>query len=138
MINDKMPEYTIERASDILNRDKKPLNGSKILVLGVAYKNDIDDYRESPALKVIDLLTQKGADVSFYDPYISKYKYNGQWSKPGLSELREQDIQTADLVIITCGHTNVDYEMVSRSAASIFDTKNVMAQVAKRDNLEVL
>ena len=75
MINDKMPEYTVERAGNILNRHKKPLNGSRVLVLGVAYKQDIDDNRESPALKVIEEFAKKGSNVEFYDPYISEYKY---------------------------------------------------------------
>ncbi len=69
IINDRMPEYCVERVREILNRDKKALNGSKILTLGVAYKQDIDDYRESPALKVIDLLKKEGAEVEFYDVY---------------------------------------------------------------------
>ena len=79
MINDKMPEYTVERAGSILNRFKKALNGSKVLVLGVAYKQDIDDYRESPALKVIEHFRKKGSHVDFYDPYISEYKYQGSF-----------------------------------------------------------
>ena len=70
MINDKMPEYCVERASKILNKDKKALNGSKILVAGIAYKQDIDDYRESPAIDVINILRKQGAEVEFYDPYI--------------------------------------------------------------------
>ena len=75
IINDKMPEYCVERCYKILNKQKKAMADSKILVLGVAYKNDIDDYRESPALKLIDLLKKEDAIVDFYDPYISEYKY---------------------------------------------------------------
>ena len=77
MINDKMPEYCVERAMRILNAHKKALNGAKVLVLGVAYKQDIDDYRESPAIPVIDILKENGADVEFFDPYISSFKENG-------------------------------------------------------------
>ena len=76
IINDKMPEYCVERCYKILNKQKKAMADSKILVLGVAYKNDIDDYRESPALKLIDLLKKEDAIVDFYDPYISEYKYH--------------------------------------------------------------
>ena len=76
IINDKMPEYTVDRAASVLNEHKKALNGSKVLVLGVAYKNNIDDYRESPALNVIDILKERGAVTDFYDPWIPKYKRN--------------------------------------------------------------
>ena len=74
VINDGQPAYCVDRAIHILNRHKKAINGAKILVLGVAYKQDIDDYRESPALKVIDELKKVGADVNYYDPFIPEYK----------------------------------------------------------------
>jgi len=73
MINDRMPEYCMERASGILNRYKKSLNGSNILILGVAYKQDIDDYRESPAPRSIDILKEMGVNIKYFDPYISEY-----------------------------------------------------------------
>ncbi len=75
MINDRMPEYCVERAGKILNRFRKALNGSKVLVLGVAYKQDIDDYRESPALRVIEELQKVGAEVRYYDPWVQEYRY---------------------------------------------------------------
>ena len=78
MINDQMPEYCVERAGKILNRYQKSLNGAKILILGVAYKQDIDDYRESPALKVIEVLKREKAKVDFFDPWIAEYKYKGE------------------------------------------------------------
>lgn len=137
MINDKMPEYCVERASKILNRFKKPLNGSKILILGVAYKQDIDDYRESPAIRVIEELESTGAEVDFYDPYIVSYKERGI-VKEGLKEINESIVASYDLVMVTAAHTTVDYEMVQRSAQAIFDTKNVMKNVNNRDNIEVL
>ncbi|MDF2588732.1 MAG: UDP-N-acetyl-D-glucosamine dehydrogenase [Anaerocolumna sp.] len=137
MINDKMPEYCVERASKILNRHKKALNGSNILVLGVAYKQDIDDYRESPALKVIDILKDEGANVSFYDPWVLEYKENGVYEK-GLENLSGDVIAQYDLVMITTAHSNVDYEMVQKNAKAIFDTKNVMKNIINRDNIEVL
>ncbi|MEG2639546.1 MAG: nucleotide sugar dehydrogenase, partial [Clostridiales bacterium] len=99
MINDNMPEYTVERASKILNKDKKSLNGSKVLVLGVAYKNDIDDYRESPALHVIEILQREGANVEFFDPWIKEYKYKGEIHK-GIESIDEKYIQSCDLVLI--------------------------------------
>lgn len=137
MINDKMPEYCVERASKILNRDKKALNGSRVLVLGVAYKQDIDDYRESPAIPVIQILEKNGAEVEFYDPYISEYKEKGIVRK-GLERIDEKMIQEYDLVMITCGHTCLDYDMIQRNAKAIFDTKNAMKDVVERENIEVL
>lgn len=137
MINDKMPEYCVERASKILNRDKKALNGSRVLVLGVAYKQDIDDYRESPAIPVIQILEKNGAEVEFYDPYILEYKEKGIVRK-GLERIDEKMIQEYDLVMITCGHTCLDYDMIQRNAKAIFDTKNAMKDVVERENIEVL
>lgn len=137
MINDRMPEYCTERAIKILNRFKKAMNGSRILVLGVAYKQDIDDYRESPAIKVIEELKKNHANIDFYDPWVKSYKYMGQ-VYTGLSEINEKIIKEYDLVMITTAHTNVDYEMVQRSAGFIFDTKNVMKKISIRDNVEVL
>jgi UDP-N-acetyl-D-glucosamine dehydrogenase len=132
-----MPEYCVGRASKILNRYKIALNGSKILVLGVAYKQDINDYRESPALKVIDLLIKQCADVSFFDPYISEYKYNGK-KHFGLSTLSSDILKSVDLVMITTCHTNVDYDFVQKNASFVFDTKNAMKHISERVNIELL
>lgn len=137
MINDRMPEYTVERAGEILNQHRKPLNGSQILVLGVAYKQDIDDYRESPALKVIEEFKKKGAIVEFYDPYIAEYKYKGQ-NYTGISDINPEIIAKYDLICITAAHTKVDYDMIQKNAQVIFDTKNVMKNFAERENIEVL
>lgn len=137
MINDKMPEYCVERAMRILNAHKKALNGAKVLVLGVAYKQDIDDYRESPAIPVIDILKENGADVEFFDPYISSFKENGIVME-GIPSIDGDIIAQYDLVMITCGHTNVDYDMIQKNAKAIFDTKNVMQGIANRENIEVL
>lgn len=137
MVNDKMPEYTVERSSQILNRYQKSLKGANVLALGVSYKQDIDDYRESPALRVIELLQGKGCNVKYYDPYISEYKYKGEKHK-GETELTSELIQGTDLVIVLSAHSKVDYEFVQKNAIAIFDTKNVMSKVAKRDNIELL
>ena len=137
MINDRMPEYCAERASKILNRFKKAMNGSKILVLGVAYKQDIDDYRESPAIKVIGELEKEGAEVTYFDPFVSEYRVKGQVKK-GEPELTAKLIQSADLVIITTAHTNVDYSFVQSHAKVIFDTKNAMKNIEVRENIELL
>ena len=138
IINDKMPEYCVERASRMLStRFKKALNGAKVLVLGVAYKNDIDDYRESPALRVIEILQRDGANVEFYDPWISEYKYKGQIHK-GLEKIDENKVKEADIVIFTAAHSNFDYEMISKNAKAIFDTRNAMKNIENRDNVELL
>lgn len=137
MVNDRMPEYCVGRAGDILNRFRKSLNGSKVLVLGVAYKQDIDDYRESPALRVIENLEKKGACVKFFDPFIPKYRFKGQWHE-GETELTAELLEDSDLVVVTAAHTNVDYAFVQKHAKAIFDTKNVMKNVKERDNIERL
>ncbi len=137
MVNDGMPEYCVERAMAILNRHKKALNGSKVLVLGVAYKNDIDDYRESPAIKVIEELKKAGAETDFYDPWISEYKDKGQVFK-GIEKIDEKIIAGYDIIVITAAHTNIDYDMIQRNAQAIFDTRNAMKDIAERDKIEVL
>ena len=137
MINDKMPEYCVERAMHILNRHKKAINGAKVLVLGVAYKNDIDDYRESPAIHVIEELLRVGADVKYYDPWVASFK-EGELKMTGETELTEELVKSADLVMITAAHTNVDYELVCANAVAVFDTKNAAKNVANRENIEVL
>lgn len=137
IINDTMPVYTVERASKILNRAKKALNGSKVLILGVAYKQDIEDYRESPALKVIEELEKAHADVEYYDPWVAQYKFKGKTRK-GLKALTAEKLQESDLVIITTAHSNLDYVLVQKHAKAIFDAKNVMKNIVPRDNIEVL
>lgn len=137
MVNDRMPEYCVERAGKILNRDKKALNGSKILVLGVAYKQDIDDYRESPAIKVIEHLKREGAHVAYFDPFVQEYHEHDSIVK-GEPELTAELISNADLVIVTTAHTTVDYDFVQRHAKLIFDTKNALKNVKNRENVELL
>lgn len=137
MINDKMPEYCVERAMHILNSHKKAINGAKVLVLGVAYKNDIDDYRESPAIHVIEELLKVGADVKYYDPWVASFK-EGALTMTGEKELTEELVKSADIVMVTAAHTNVDYDFVQKHAVAVFDTKNAMKNVACRDNIEVL
>ena len=138
MVNDRMPEYCVERASDMLNRRfAKALNGSTVLVLGVAYKQDIDDYRESPAIRIIDKLKEEGADVHFYDPYIPRFRSKGKWYQ-GEAELSRELVEKADIIMITAAHSKVDYAFVQQHAKAIFDTKNVTRGLPCRDNIEVL
>ncbi len=137
MINDNMPDYTVGRISKILNRHQKPVNGSKILVLGVAYKQDIDDYRESPALKVIANLLDQKAIISYYDTHIFEFKYKNIEMK-SLVNLTAGLISSYDLVVITTAHSDVDYQLVLENSKLLFDTKNALRFSIKSNNYEVL
>lgn len=135
-INEYMPQYVVERIYKILNKFKKPLNGSKILILGVAYKQNIGDYRESPALKVIDLLEKEGVVINYYDPYVPVISYKGKEYKS--QQLTEEILKQNDLVVITTRHENCDYEYIQARAVFIFDTRNAMSNVKTRNNIELL
>lgn len=137
MINDRMPEYTVERAGKILNRYRKSLNGSKVLVLGAAYKQDIDDYRESPAVRVMAEFRKTGALVDYYDPYVPKYRDGGMWYE-GIPALTERAVKEHDLVAIATAHTEVDYAMVANCGVPVFDCKNVCKGIQNRENIETL
>lgn len=135
-INQYMSQYVIERSYRILNRFKKPLRGSRIFILGVAYKQDIDDYRESPALKVIDKFEKEGAFVEYNDPYIYNVKYKGREYKR--NELTKETLNQSDLVVITAMHSSYDYVFIQQNAPFIFDTKNAMKSIKDRHNIELL
>ena len=137
MVNDKMPEYCVDRAIHILNDYKKAINGAKVLVLGVAYKQDIDDYRESPAIRVIEELQKVKADVCYYDPFIPEFKH-GKLIMVGEKELTKELLNSADLVMITTSHTNLDYDFVQANAKVIFDTKNACKNVKDRSNIVLI
>jgi UDP-N-acetyl-D-glucosamine dehydrogenase len=136
-INNYMPHYVVERCGRILNRFMKSLNGAKVLILGIAYKEDINDYRESAALKVIESFKKENAKIIFFDPYIESYKLNGVIYK-GLNEINEIIVRDADIVVITTANSKIDYEMIQKNAKVIFDTKNVMKNVKNRENIELL
>jgi len=135
-INRYMPEYVVERTAKILSqRFKKSLNGAKVLLLGVAYKKDIDDLRESPALEVIKKLEEEGVTISYYDPYIAEFTSNGKEYK-SLKELTIERIKEKDILVITTAHTAIDYNMVVKNAQIVFDTKNAVK--FNNDNVERL
>ncbi len=136
-VNDGMPEWCASRAARILNEQGKAANGAKVLVLGVAYKQDIDDYRESPALRLIDRLEQRGCEVAYYDPWVPEYRYQDEMRR-SIPELTAHALSSVDLVVVACAHTNVDYGFVQQNANAIFDTKNAMKDVEARGNIEVL
>ena len=137
MINDRMPEYTVLRAGEILNRFGKSIKNAKVLILGVAYKQDIDDYRESPALNVIEEFNKRGAEVTFYDPWVRSYKSKGELHTSE-KELTKELLANADIVVVTTAHTNVDYDFVQQNAKIVFDTKNAMRAIDNRNNIELL
>ena len=136
-INTGMPEYVVQRAMTVLNRDKKSLNGAKVLVLGAAYKADIDDYRESPALNVIDLLIKEGADTTYYDPYIPEYRHKGK-VHTGAKELTDDMLKNSDIVVICTAHSCFDYDKIQKLSKEVFDTRNAMKDVKDRSNIELL
>lgn len=138
IINDSQPKYCVERAMHILNKHKKAINGAKILMLGVSYKQDIDDYRESPAIRVYKELKKVGAEVSYYDPWVPEFRKMYGESGKSIPALTPEAVASYDLVMVTCAHTNVDYAMVQANAQAVFDTKNAMKDIQPRDNMEVL
>jgi UDP-N-acetyl-D-glucosamine dehydrogenase len=121
-VNSEMPHFVVEKVQDALNRHRKPINGSRILVLGVAYKRDIDDVRESPALDVMGLLEDKGAEVVYHDPYVSEVRENGHLRHS--VELTTDELARADCVVIITDHQSLDYVDVTRHAKLIVDTRN--------------
>lgn len=137
MINDRMPEYCVERIAKTLNNESKPIRGSKVLVLGVAYKQDIDDYRESPGIKVLHELLNRGGDVKYFDPFVSSFKSKGLEMKSE-AELTKALIEAQDIVVITTAHSTVDYHFVNQWSKRIFDTKNVMKDIEDRSKIELL
>ncbi|MGZ8831551.1 MAG: nucleotide sugar dehydrogenase [Thermoanaerobaculia bacterium] len=128
-INSEMPAVVVRKVAQALNEEKKAVNGSRILVLGVAYKRDIDDMRESPALDVIRLLENQGAEVAYHDPHVPQFREDGHDHKS--VELTDKAISSADAVVIITDHSVVDYQRVVRLAGVIVDTRNATARLAK-------
>lgn len=135
-INNYMPQYIVERSAKILNKFNKSLNGSKILVLGIAYKSDIDDYRESPALKIIENLKNEGTDVKFFDPYIQVYRFENK-DYYGV-KLSKEILNDSDLVVITTAHSKYDYNFIQQNSKFIFDTRNATKELMNKENIELL
>jgi len=121
-INSDMPRYVVEKVADALNDERKAVNGSRVLVLGIAYKKDIDDMRESPALDVIRLLEELGADVVYHDPYVPSFQEDGIRHE-GV-QLTDAELDRADAVVIVTDHGSVDYQRVVNRAKLVVDTRN--------------
>ena len=122
-INSEMPAFVTEKVLHALNETRKAVNGSRVLVLGVAYKRDIDDIRESPALDVIRLLEELGADVVYHDPFIPTFREDGH-ERYGVA-LTDEELARADAVVIVTDHSTVDYQRVVDRAELVVDTRNV-------------
>jgi len=119
-INNYMPEYVMERVMKMLNKQKIALNGARVLLLGVSYKKNVDDLRESPALKVIENLEKNGAKVDYNDPHIDEFEYkNKKYQSVGLNKISDYDI-----AIITTDHSSYDYKKIIKKSRMIFDTRN--------------
>ena len=129
-INTAMPEYVIERTIDALNRYKKPLRGSNVLVVGIAYKKDIDDARESPGIRILELLIEWGANVSYYDPYILKISGFRQTDIMMKSvDLTKEILSRQDAVIIATAHSSINYQELLESSSLIIDTRNAFSSI---------
>jgi UDP-N-acetyl-D-glucosamine dehydrogenase len=131
-INTNMPRYVVARTLDALNDRGKTLKGAKVLVLGVAYKPDIDDIRESPALDVIGLLQKKGAEVDFHDPYIPVIKTHEGHEMHSVPDLMPA-VRAADLVVIVTNHKVYDYPAILDAAKFIFDSRNALGKLGKEN-----
>jgi UDP-N-acetyl-D-glucosamine dehydrogenase len=129
-INAEMPEYWVSRVTTVLNDNAKSVRGSKILILGVAYKKDIDDVRESPALDIIRLLEQMGGAVMYHDPHISELHEDG--IKLSSSPLNAETLRQADCVVLVTDHSAFDYAMIGREAQALVDTRHAVADQAKK------
>jgi len=129
----------VQLVADGLNDESKAMKGSSILLLGVAYKKDVDDVRESPALSIIDRLRAKGANVSYHDPFVAEMRFDDAHTEANGEpldsvELSDERLRTADCVIIVTDHTDVDYRRVCSLAALIVDTRNALNGELRRDS----
>lgn len=126
-INNSMPEFVVHKCLEILNTKRKSLNGAQVLILGVAYKKDVDDVRESPILSVMKNLDELGALWKVVDPHVEKFKYKGEYITTEAFTI--EDLQNADLVLLGTDHTSFDYEKIAEHASVLFDTRNAMKKI---------
>jgi UDP-N-acetyl-D-glucosamine dehydrogenase len=124
-INENMPYYVITRLMDAMNHQRKALAGSRVLMLGVAYKADIDDMRESPAIRIAELLFEKEAELVYHDPYVPSFKVGGH--DVTRVDLTEAELEAADVVLVVTAHRSLDYDLIARTASLVLDTRNAMS-----------
>lgn len=138
-VNSRMPEHVVQLVSDGLNDERKAMNGSRVLLLGVAYKKDIDDVRESPALSIIDRLRAKGADVRYHDPFVREVRFDDAHTE-GSGEslesvpLTDEELRSSDCAIIVTDHTDIDYRRVCSLTPLIVDTRNALNGKLRRES----
>jgi UDP-N-acetyl-D-glucosamine dehydrogenase len=129
-LNTEMPLFWVRKLADGLNEQGKAVKGSNVLVIGVAYKKDIDDMRESPALDILHLLHERGATVSYHDPYVKQFTEDGKsWKSVPLTA---EAVRGADAVMIVTDHTKLDYDMIRREARAVIDTRNALGKQQKK------
>ncbi|HKQ53300.1 MAG TPA: UDP binding domain-containing protein, partial [Pyrinomonadaceae bacterium] len=138
-VNSRMPEHVVQLVADGLNDAEKPLKGSRVLLLGVAYKKDINDVRESPALSIIDLLRAKGANVGYHDPFVSEVRFDDAHTQGGgdplqSTELTDDELRSADCVVIVTDHSSVNYRRVTELAPLVVDTRNALGGELRKES----
>lgn len=138
-VNSRMPDHVVQLVSDGLNDASKSMKGSRVLLLGVAYKKDIDDVRESPALSIIDRLRAKGADVHYHDPFVREIRFDdahteGSGEPITSSELTDDEVSKSDCVIIVTDHSGIDYSRVTKLATLVVDTRNALNGDVRRES----
>jgi UDP-N-acetyl-D-glucosamine dehydrogenase len=130
-VNSRMPDHVVQLVSDGLNDDRKAMNGARVLLLGVAYKKDIDDVRESPALSIIDRLRSKGCDVCYHDPFVNEISFDdthtaGSGDPLSSVKLTDDEIKSSDCVVIVTNHSAIDYQRIVNLAPLVVDTRNAL------------
>ncbi len=137
-INTNMPNYVLDLIADALNDNSRSLRGSRVLVLGVTYKRDIEDVRESPAIDIISLLLSKGAQADYHDPYVSTLEIADHDHPIHSIALSEHTIRSYDAVVIVTDHTAYDYNWLAANATLLVDTRNATRDVQSKSNIRVL
>ncbi len=132
-VNSHMPNYVVEKIASSLNKFKKSIKGSKILLVGVAYKKDVNDLRESPALEIIKILRDNGATVKFYDPYVDNLRLNGESIKS--VKLTKEMLKRQDCVAIITNHTDINYKQIVSCSKLIIDTRNALKGVSSHHKI---
>jgi UDP-N-acetyl-D-glucosamine dehydrogenase len=138
-VNSRMPEHVVTLVTDALNDERKALNGARVLILGVAYKKDIDDVRESPALSIIDRLRAKGADVHYHDPFVSEVRFDDAHTEAGGEPLQsvpltDEELHAADCCVIVTDHSDVNYKNVCALSKLIVDTRNALSRDLRKES----
>ena len=131
-VNTAMPLHVVNRTAEALNAARKPVNGSRVLLLGLAYKANVDDMRESPTFVLMDELNRRGAEVAYYDPFIpviTPTREHGQWTGKKSIEWSREQVGAYDAVIIATAHSGVDYRQLTEWAGLIIDTRNALVGI---------